>query len=178
VRAVNPPLTSLCDVSMRLDDPSTCARCGVLPLMEFNPLASHMTLRKKAARSPVQFLSENRQAAEFWQMVERTGAYEGHHRSGRSHYVAFVDTLKLLSAPVLGDQLAERLARQVLARTTPPEIILAPNRLRARLLGKKIIKALAGMSEGIAPDLVLTSRRRTKRVLPDGSLRSGRSALV
>src|SRR5207245_8844487 len=90
VRAVNPPLTSLCDVSMRLDDPSTCARCGVLPLMEFNPLASHMTLRKKAARSPVQFLSENRQAAEFWQMVERTGAYEGHHRSGRSHYVAFV----------------------------------------------------------------------------------------
>lgn len=171
-------VTALCLIPMKIEEPGSCPRCNTLPLKEFNPLASHMTLRKKRPRSPMQFLSEERDAAEFWQLVDRTGAYERHHRDGRRHYVAFVDALKLLSGPDAGGLLVGRLCTLILERTAVPDVVLAPNRVRARLVAEKLIEALKVSASGVQPELVLTRSRGGKRALPEGRRLDMRNVLV
>ncbi len=162
----HPGLRALCRLRLRLQKPGECPRCGVLERRAFNPFASCMTARAPGARSPSEFLQYDGNALAFWEKVNEADAYEYHRVEGDSHYTAFVDTAKLLKHPEVGPAVVEQLRDLLAEHHVAPGAILAPNRLRAKLLARALAIAFgAGRSE--VPVLV-ASRRASRWQLPPG----------
>jgi orotate phosphoribosyltransferase len=157
---LNPDLRALFRLRLDLQKPGDCPRCGVLERRAFNPFASCMTARAPGARSPSEFLLYDRNALAFWEKVNEADAYEYHRVEGDSHYTAFVDTAKLLKHPEVGPAVVEQLRDLLAEDHVVPGVILAPNRLRAKLLAR----ALAGaFGAGRAEVPVLVASRRAGR---------------
>ena len=169
----------LCRIPMRMCVASECDRCDRLPRVEFNPVAYRMTRRNSIARSPSAFLAADSCAREFWELVEAADAYEHHRREGGRHYLGFVDTARMLNHADVGAALVQRLAILARARGGMPDVILAPARLRAVLLARRMVDAM--VREGLARIEVLPVRRssRTGRwTLKPSTDLSGRRVLL
>lgn len=139
-------LRPLCRVPMHIVAARDCPRCGRLERREFNPFANCMTAKAPTARSPSQFLDYAPEAREFWEYVDAVDAYEHHRIERGTHYVAFVDTLKLLQNAEIGPRLVRKLCDLLLERSAPPEVILAPNLHRAKLLASRLADILAAQA--------------------------------
>jgi orotate phosphoribosyltransferase len=129
----------LCAVSMKMVRPENCDLQKYLPLMEFNPVAGHMTKRRKP-RSPSQFLAKYRAARELWDMVDTATAYEHHRIVGKRHYVPFIDTHVLLKDRKTGPRIAENLCRRLEKRSGVPDVVLVPTTAKAKLLGTLLVQ--------------------------------------
>jgi hypothetical protein len=147
---------------------------------EFNPFAYSMTAKAPAARSPSEFLAYDSHSREFWEFVDRVGAYEHHRVERKTHYVAFVDTLKLLQHPRIGCLLVEKLRDVIERRGVVPDIVLVPGWQRAQLLAGRLIRAFGELSPARRVGLI-TVRSRSGRWLLPRQLRSriaGKSVLI
>lgn len=160
---VSPDVRYLCEVEMNLNDPiKSCPRCGAFERKVFNPVAGYMTTKASKARSPSQFLDQDREARELWNLVNEVDAYEHHRREGATHYIGFVDTRKLLEAPV-GRQLCQRLLDILSDAGETPTVFLVPRRSRASLLAKKLSEAMEDVLKP-RPRVIYAARRwRTGR---------------
>lgn len=154
-------LRSLCEISMDIVDPTSasCRRCGVLPARVFNPVSQCMTQRAPHPRSPSEFLAENAEAREFWHLVDRARAYEHHRKEENTHYIAFVDTRKLLEHEEVGPTIVSRLSERIVA-TMRPEILLVPNRIRGQILARMLAASLSLRSESVR---LIAARRMQRR---------------
>ena len=139
---------------------SRCQRCGILPQKVFNPIAGCMTTKSTTPRSPSEFLCEDTTARELWEHVQAAGAYEHHRREGDTHYIGFVDTQKLLETSRIGKTLVEKLASVVSNSGNRPSVLLAPRRARARLLARKMCRALEAAT-GIRPRILEATQKRS-----------------
>jgi orotate phosphoribosyltransferase len=158
------PLRTLGSLDMALADPrrSRCPRCATLRKLVFNPISSQMTVKRLVPRSPTEFLAEYPEAVTFWNAVDAARAYEHHHIEDKTHYIAFVDTAKMLKHPKVGPQVVRALLDILTANSPMPDLILVPNRSRALLLASNIIQTLA--KEGRTPAIqVVRAQRRCGR---------------
>ena len=111
-------------------------------------------------RSPSEFLSEDATARELWEHVQAAGAYEHHRREGDTHYIAFVDTRKLLESRRTGKTLVEKLVGAVSKSGNRPSVLLVPRRSRARvLLAAKMCRAFEAVT-GIRPRILAATQKR------------------
>jgi orotate phosphoribosyltransferase len=149
---------ALCSLSMNLVDPDHCQRCGVLPLVEFNPVAYRMTRKKTEPRSPSKFLADDDTAREFWGVVDVSGSYEHHHIVGRRHYLGFIDTMRLLRHPHTGPLVCERLCRLIIDRTGVPDVIVVAARRRSLLVGRLLLKTFRPLCGAERPRIVVVRR--------------------
>jgi orotate phosphoribosyltransferase len=172
------PLESLSSIQMDLSPPERCQRCGVLSLMEFNPVAYRMTIKKQKPRSPSAFLEQDADAREFWHLVDVANAYEHHRTMGKRHYIGFVDTAKLLTNPDTRDFVATRLSQRIVSRIGVPDVVLVPPRARAELLGKRLVTALRTSSDAPLVRLQKARREGGHLVLPDSVDIDGRCVLI
>jgi orotate phosphoribosyltransferase len=145
---------TICSYDIQATESQSCSRCNVLERMEFNPVACCMTRKKDTPRSPAEFLSQNPEAAEFWRQVDVARAYEHHRVEGNTHYVAFIDTERLLKHETIGASIVNRLVARVTAAMGVPDVILVPARSRARLFAEKLLRGLAVGDRLWPPDLV------------------------
>jgi orotate phosphoribosyltransferase len=152
-------LRPLCRLPMHVVAARDCPRCARLERREFNPFANCMTAKAPTARSPSQFLDYAPDAREFWEYVDAVGAYEHHRIERGTHYVAFVDTLKLLEHAEIGPRLVRKLHDLLLDRSGPPEVLLAPNLQRAKTLAGRLADTLAAQQPRRRVPLV-TARTR------------------
>jgi orotate phosphoribosyltransferase len=141
-REPNPYVEGLCRLPLGLHEPEECTWCGVLPRFEFDTITFRMMRKDDHPLSPQAFLEEDPQAREFWGLVDRARAYEHHRQEGRRHYLAFVDTTRLLGHPVTGPLLVEKLRAEVSRIAGVPDVLLVPGRARAVLLGRALANAL------------------------------------
>jgi orotate phosphoribosyltransferase len=162
----HPGLRALFRLGLDLRKPGECPRCGVLEHRAFNPFSSSMTARAPEARSPSEFLQYDQNALAFWEKVNEADAYEYHRVERDCHYMAFVDTAKLLKDPAVGPAVVEQLRDLLAEHHVVPDVIIVPNRLRAKLLARVIAGAF-GPGQGEVPVLV-ASRRRGRWQLPRG----------
>jgi len=181
-------LRSLCAIGMDIVDPTngSCRRCGVLSPRVFNPVSQCMTQRAPHPRSPSEFLAENAEAREFWRLVDLARAYEHHRKEENTHYIAFVDTRKMLEHEEVGPTIVRRLSERI-SNTMRPEVLLVPNRVRGQILAKLLASSLSSPSEVVR---VIAARRMQRRgeqifcsrpwfIRPDDlDLISGRRVLV
>jgi orotate phosphoribosyltransferase len=153
LRPVRERFEALCAVAMDLVDPArkACPRClAGMERAEFNTMAFKMTRRSRSPRSPSEFLARNPDAQEFWRLVDMAGAYAPHVLKDRRHYVAFVDTLRLLTHPVAGPCVFTGLREQILKGPGIPDVLLAPGRRRrSRVLAEGLQASLACGRVGI-----------------------------
>lgn len=152
---------ALAAVDMTLNDVSRtpCPRCAVMRKLVFNPISSQMTVKKLVPRSPTEFLAEFPEAGTFWEMINTTRAYEHHHVEDNTHYLAFVNTATILNHPTVGWDIVGRLLHLVVADSLRPNVILLPNRSRARLLAAKFAELMAAQANAHQPALVYAQRR-------------------
>lgn len=152
-------LRTLCSISMDIVNPEvvTCPRCETHEIRVFNPVSHCMTKRAPHPRSPSDFLVQNPDALEFWEFIDLARAYEHHHREEHAHYIAFVDTRKLLEHPDVGAILIERLRDRVLASNLVPDVFLIVNRPRARLLAQMLAKSFG---QKCLPKIIVARRPR------------------
>lgn len=156
-------LRALCSISMEVVDPEVvaCPRCETREVRVFNPVSHCMTRRAPNPRSPSDFLIENPEVREFWEYIDLAHAYEHHRREEQAHYIAFIDTRKLLEHPDVGPILVERLRERALASGVPPDVLLIANRPRARLLAQMLAASLA---QRCSPKIIVARRpRRTSK---------------
>jgi orotate phosphoribosyltransferase len=139
-------LRPLCRVLMHIVAASDCPRCGRLERREFNTFSHCMTAKAPTARSPSQFLEYDSDAKDFWEQVNTVGAYEHHRIERRAHYVAFVDTLKMLMHVDIGARIVRKLCDRILERESSPQVLLIPNRKRAKALAARLSDVLSGES--------------------------------
>jgi orotate phosphoribosyltransferase len=135
-------LRALSGVPMHVVAARDCPRCGRVERREFNPFAHSMTAKAPTARSPSQFLDYDADAREFWEYVDLVGAYEHHRVERGAHYIAFVDTLKMLEHPEVGAKVVAKLRDLLLDRADSPEAILVPNLKRAKVLAERLCDVL------------------------------------
>jgi orotate phosphoribosyltransferase len=173
-------LRPLCRVPMHIVAARDCPRCGRLERREFNPFANCMTAKAPTARSPSQFLDYAPEAKEFWEYVDAVDAYEHHRIERGTHYVAFVDTLKLLEHPEIGPRLVRKLCDLLLEHSAPPEALLAPNLQRAKLLAGRLADILAAQGPPRRIPLVIARSRDGRWYLsrPARSRLYGKSVLM
>jgi len=158
-------MRALCEVEMSLIDTqkAACPRCVSMARREFNPVARCMTTKCKSPRSASQFLMEDENARELWELVRTTGAYEHHRREGDTHYVGFVDTRKLLGSRTIAANLVQRLAGIVNKSGNNPSVLLVPRRCRAGILAVRMRQVFAA-SGGTPPRIIKAARKwRTGR---------------
>jgi orotate phosphoribosyltransferase len=117
---------AVCEYDVQAVPASSCSRCGELEPREFNPVACCMTSKKTAARSPQQFLEENREAADFWRQIDTAKAYEHHRMEGNTHYLSFIDTAKLITHKTVGPVVVEKLVGQLPRLIGTPDVLLFP----------------------------------------------------
>jgi orotate phosphoribosyltransferase len=155
------PMRTLARIDMMLNDPAqeTCPRCATLRKLVFNPISSQMTVKKLEPRSPTQFLLEFPDAVTFWEAVNTAHAYEHHHIENDTHYIAFVDTAKMLRHAKVGPQIVSALLRLLTTNVTIPDIIILPDRNRARLLARALVDAMSKEQLGQPRQIVLAQRR-------------------
>lgn len=160
-------LRALCSLTMNIVDPTLDQRFAspALKTRVFNPISHCMTERAPQPRSPSEFLSTHPEALEFWTYVDRARAYEHHRREGDTHYIAFIDTHKLLEHPEIGPSLVERLLDRIMDGGEPPEVLLIANRPRARLLAEMLARSFGSSCR---PTIVVARRprRSAKRRMP------------
>lgn len=147
-------LRSLARVPMHVVAPRDCPRCGRMERREFNPFAHCMTAKAPAARSPSQFLDYDPDAREFWECVDEVGAYEHHRVERGAHYIAFVDTLKMLEHVEVGKRVVGKLRDLLLDQAAPAEVLLVPNRKRAKVLAERLSEVLRLKGPRAKPPLV------------------------
>jgi orotate phosphoribosyltransferase len=152
-------LRSLCELEMelsinRLNDST---RATPLPKLVFNPIAGYMTTKSGEPRSPSDFLNQDGNARELWEYVSRANAYEHHRREGDTHYIAFVDTQKLLENREIATALVAKLAEAIRNSGPLPDVLLVPKRARARLLAVRLARAL-GAFRGARPKIVYAAK--------------------
>ena len=145
---------SVCRYDVQAVSPTACPRCDVLERREFNPVACCMTFKKKTPRSPGEFLGQNPEAAEFWKLVDAARAYEHHRVEGHTHYLAFIDTERLLTHETIGQSIVGKLAAQLPAVVGVPDVILVPSRARAHLLAEKMLRIIASGDRLWPPDII------------------------
>jgi adenine/guanine phosphoribosyltransferase-like PRPP-binding protein len=151
-------IQSLCSITMRLGAGAKDHRSAA-PAHEwvFNPFSCTMTKCVRESRSPSEFLQENHEVASFWRLVDQVDAYQLHKKEGNSHYIAFVDTLQLLQAKKVGDELVEELCQRVEANFADPDLVLVPGkRARGRILGQRVVRRLVQSRRG-QPVMVVAS---------------------
>jgi orotate phosphoribosyltransferase len=151
-------LRALCRVKMHIVAERDCPRCGKLDRREFNPFSYSMTAKAPTARSPSEFLEYDASAREFWSHVDRVGAYEHHRIERGAHYLAFVDTLKLLQHPGIGPELVRRLRDLVVHGGLVPDVLLVPRLQRAQHLGDQLQIDLGEKAPGGRVGQVLVRR--------------------
>lgn len=154
----------LCKVPMRISRGQT-AELWQREQRVFNPFSCYMTKKSGETRSPTDFLAQDEKAAEFWSYIEESQAYEHHRIERGTHYIAFVDTERLLNSPDIGDTLASNLARKVVTASGLPGCLLVPRRKRARILAEKLVK-LWMKQFGVVCNVVEASYRNGEWDLP------------
>jgi orotate phosphoribosyltransferase len=161
-------LRYLADIEMDIASPTkgNCARCNKKSLKVFNPVAQCMTQRAPFPRSPTEFLTQNSQAREFWEFVNVADAYEHHRKEDDTHYLAFVDTKKLLDHARIGPTLVNRLRDRVLLRTGRPDCLLIPDRPRSKRLATMLCKAFKEFDPSSEPEVIIARRSRMSKVHP------------
>jgi hypoxanthine-guanine phosphoribosyltransferase len=132
-----------------------------LPKLVFNPIAGYMTARAAEPRSPTEFLNQDGNARELWEYISQANAYEHHRREGDTHYIAFVDTQKLLEHREIGATLVAKLAEAIRSCGQLPDVLLVPKRIRAQMLATRLSKAL-GVFRGVRPKVVYVARIANK----------------
>lgn len=166
------PFRALSRIAMDLERQHECRRCGVLPTMEFNPVAYRMTKKKSDPRSPSTFLVEDPLAREFWEVVDAAHAYEHHRIIGRRHYLGFVDTAQLLTHPTTGAFVVDRLCRRVVDRSGIPDVVLVPARARSVLLGRLLVERFERLGSRMVP--LEVARQRAGCLTTTGTLKHRR----
>lgn len=146
----------LCVIPMKIAEGSA-ATASEKEQRVFNPFSHCMTTKAGGSRSPTAFLSQNADAAEFWLNVDRTNAYEHHHVERGAHYIAFINTLKLINDSSIGDALVQRLAQKVTSASGMPDCVLVPDRIRARELAERSVRCWS--VQGRTTDIVVASYR-------------------
>ncbi|MBW3595883.1 MAG: hypothetical protein KY475_01255 [Planctomycetes bacterium] len=156
-----PSLRPLCRIPMDVVDPTTehCRRCDKIEARVFNPMSQCMTQRAAHPRSPSEFLAENEEAREFWRLVDLAHAYEHHRKEEQTHYIAFVDTRKLLEHPEVGSPLITQLSARI-RECVEPDVLLAPNRPRGKVLATMLAAALSSGGESLP---VVAAHRHQRR---------------
>jgi len=172
------PIRSLCSYDVQATKPQACSRCKALERREFNPVACCMTRKKETPRSPAEFLLQNSEAADCWQQVDAARAYEHHRVEGNTHYVAFVDTERLLKHETIGASIISRLVARVNGAMGVPDVILVPARARARLFADKLLRAFTLGDRLWPPDVVAAMQRDGRYQLTSNDSASLRGAKV
>lgn len=161
---------ALCSIPMTLRDPWVESTVSAhKELRVFNPVSGAMTRRAPSPRSPSEFLEYDEQARQFWEFVDRTGAYQHHHREGDTHYIAFVDTKRLLASPDVASELASRLRDKILIQVKTPDVLVVVDRVRSRLFAQALFASFREHGAmGETPSLVIavSSGRRKRKVSP------------
>jgi orotate phosphoribosyltransferase len=129
----------------------------------FNPVSGAMTQRAPSPRSPSEFLEYDDQARQFWEFIDRTGAYQHHHREGSTHYIAFVDTKRLLSHSEIARQLAAKLSSKVIAKIGQPDFLLVPDRSRSRSIAQHLLHAFRQLGEAHGNIRLIGAERSRRR---------------
>ncbi|MGD9904296.1 MAG: hypothetical protein AB7U83_12600 [Vicinamibacterales bacterium] len=127
----------LCTPKFSVQPAAECSRCGILPLLEFNPVSCCMTKRRSEPRSPTEFLLDYPGATEFWEVVQRAKACEHHRVERRTHHLAFVDVARVLSDACGSAGIVDGLSRALLR--AQPDLLVVPRRKRARLLADRLV---------------------------------------
>jgi orotate phosphoribosyltransferase len=161
-------LRYLADIELDVVSPikDQCPRCDKRPLKVFNPVAQCMTQRAPFPRSPTEFLTQNSQAREFWDFVNVADAYEHHRKEDDTHYLAFVDTKKLLDHARIGSTLVNRLRDRILLRSGLPFQLLIPDRPRSKTLAAMLCESFKKIDPSSAPEVIVARRSRTSKVHP------------
>lgn len=156
-----PAIRALAVVDMQINDPTQemCPRCARLRKLVFNPVSSQMTVKKLVPRSPTQFLEEFPDAGSFWESVNLARAYEHHHVERDVHYLAFVNTMRLLQHPTVGPRVVGDLLKTMIANDIRPRVCLVPKRSRARVLASQLAAAFAELPNGKAATIVVARQR-------------------
>jgi orotate phosphoribosyltransferase len=144
----------ICRYDVQAVAPELCSRCGRLERREFNPVACCMTSRKTEPRSPNEFLEENREAADFWKQVDIARAYEHHRLEGHTHYISFIDTVRLLTHETIGPTILTKLVARVPKLIGAPDALLFPAKARSRLLAGMLLRGIVGDGRLWPPNLV------------------------
>ena len=157
-------LRVLCSIPMKIRDHRDESRQGVQKeLRVFNPVSGAMTRRAPSPRSPTEFLEYDEHARQFWEFVNRTGAYQHHHREGNTHYIAYVDTKTLLSFPDIATELASRLRDKILWQAKVPEILLVVSRARSRTFAKALLTSFRDhCADGANLSIIVATCRHPK----------------
>jgi orotate phosphoribosyltransferase len=151
-------LTALCQYDVEAVAPESCSRCGHLERREFNPVACCMTSKKLQPRSPREFLDENRDAGEFWKQVDIAKAYEHHRMEGNTHYVSFINTVRLLTHATIGPTIVSKLVAKIPELIGTPDVLLFPAKARSRLLASKLLEGMMGDGRLWPPNLVVAGQ--------------------
>jgi orotate phosphoribosyltransferase len=150
----NLKVTAVCQYDVEAVAPESCSRCGRLERREFNPVACCMTSKKMQPRSPGEFLDENREAGEFWKQVDIAKAYEHHRMEGQTHYVSFIDTVRLLTHETIGATIVSKVIAKIPKLIGTPDVLVFPAKARSRLLADKLLHGMVGDGRLWPPNLV------------------------
>jgi orotate phosphoribosyltransferase len=145
---------AICQYDVQAVAQESCPRCGHLERREFNPVASCMTSKKREPRSPNEFLDENREAADFWKQVDMARAYEHHRLEGHTHYISFIDTVRLLTHETIGPTIASKLIARIPKLIGAPDVLLFPAKARSRLLAGMLLRGIKRNGRLWPPSLV------------------------
>lgn len=169
---------ALCLLPMELSQEEDCRRCGQLPRWEYNPVACHLTERKRAPFSVSCFLQENPNAVEFWDLVSAAQAYEHHHVEGRRHYTAYVDTLRLVTCPSTGPAIVDQFCATLdqMAKGFP-SVLVTRNRATAVTFARAVA-ARCQVRNGIDAPLIIARTRGPRIALSEADVESLRSKHV
>lgn len=172
---------AVCEYDVQAVPASLCPRCGELEAKEFNPLACCMTSKKTKARSPQEFLYENREASELWKQVDIAKAYEHHRMEGNTHYLSFIDTAKLISHETVGRVIVGKLLARLPELIGIPDVVLFPSApARARLLAEKLCRGIIDTGRLWPPTMVAAKQTQGRFVITvaDGQLIKGSKVLL
>jgi|HubBroStandDraft_6_1064221.scaffolds.fasta_scaffold01430_8 orotate phosphoribosyltransferase len=155
---------AVCQYDVRAVPADLCPRCGRLEQREFNPVACCMTSKKTEPRSPGQFLKENDEAVRFWRQVDAARAYEHHRIDGKTHYVSFIDTERLLTHETVGPIVLKKVAAQIPKLIGRPDNLLVPGKSRARTFANMLLREM-GTDGRLWPPKIIAAKRINERFL-------------
>ncbi len=148
-------IRAVCEYDVHAVPATSCQRCDDLEPMEFNPVACCMTSKKTKARSPQEFLNENREAADFWKQIDTAKAYEHHRMEGNTHYLSFIDTAKLVTHETVGPMIVGKLLARLPQLIGIPDVILFPAApARSRLLAETLRRGVVATGLLWPPNMV------------------------
>ncbi len=128
----------LCTIPFEVQRTRHCQRCGVLPLLQFNPVSCCMTSKRTEPRSPTEFLREHPEALEFWEAINDARACERHRIERDTHHLTFVNVKRLLESDASRKTILSTLAQTMSLLRPCPSTFIVPDRARAQLLAEHL----------------------------------------